>query len=224
MDMNNETLIEQKILETKRYEFNDGLRDIQIGIYLMWLGVVQWMIFEPGWWRLLFNIRETTGKITMMAASFFVILIPALFAWGFLRLMETIRRRWLWRDSGVVKTSRWVMPRWATIFSGVVMLGSLGLGLLFRDALAVDEFYVWRLLFAAAGLAFAVSLVAMGAHLELKRYYFIGLIGGLVSALSLLFVFTPGLSSLLFFGVWSLLMYISGCIALVRNISVLKAS
>jgi len=222
--MNNDKLIEAKMLETRRYEFSDGLRDIQIGIYLMFLGVVQWLIFEPEWWRLLFNIRESSGKVTMMLANFFVILIPALFAYGFLRLMDVIRRKWLWKESGMVKTSRWVMPRRASVFSAVVMIVGIGLGLLFRNALAVDEFYVWRLLFAAAGIAFASSLVAMGTHLQLNRYYVIGMLGGLVSALSLLFVFPPGISSLLLFGFWSLLLYISGSVALVRNIGALKAN
>ena len=222
--MNNDELIQQKILETRRYEFSDGLRDIQIGIYVFFLGVIDWLIFEPAWWRLLFNIRETTGKVTMMLASLLVFFVPVLIAFVFLRLMEAVRRKWLWRESGMVKTARWVVPKKVSVISAVIMIVGLGIGLLLKNVLTVDEFFVWRLLFSVAGISFAYTLVAMGANLHLNRYYSVGILGGLASAISLWLPLSPGLSCLVLFGFWGLLLGISGVVVLVRSMCTLKGS
>jgi hypothetical protein len=137
-----------------------------------------------------------------------------LVVWGMLRLMRVVRRRWLWRQSGVVNASRWVVPRRVNILSFVIILGGIALGLGLRFLGWADDAFVLRLFWAATGWGFGYTLYAMGRHLDLPRYRSLGLIGGLGSFSALFLPLGFAQTALVFGLLWGVLLGISGVIAL----------
>jgi hypothetical protein len=72
------------------------------------------------------------------------------------------------------------------------------------------------MLWAATGWSFGYTLFAMGRNLDLLRYRWLGLVGGILST-ALLFLALPFPQSSLLFGlVWCFLLAASGVITLRR--------
>jgi hypothetical protein len=205
------------ILKTKQYEFADGLRDIQIGITMIMMGVVWlWLMNQPAWMRLMFQARQDYGRWAPMAVFLLVYCIPVVAALGLQRIMETVRRRWLWRESGMVKASRIIVPTHINVIGVVILIGVLALGLKFQSFLKTGDFYVMSLLMVACGWSFGFTLVGVGANIKVKRYVVVGVIGGLASTASLLSQTSLGGAGLITFLGWGILLIISGAIVLVQ--------
>ncbi|MGD8456785.1 MAG: hypothetical protein PVF83_10395 [Anaerolineales bacterium] len=205
------------ILKTKQYEFSDGLRDIQLGIMFILMAVVWfWLMYEPALLRFTIQLGRDYGKWASSVTFLFIFFIPVVAAVGVQRIMETIRRRWLWRESGMVKSSQIVVPPHISILAGVLFIAIIVLGLKFQSALKTGDFYIMSLVMMASGWCSGVITVGLGMNIKVTRYTIIGVLGGLASTAALLYqssLFGAGLFT--FIG-WGVLLIISGVIVLVQ--------
>lgn len=207
--------VDKLIRQTRQYEYSDGLRDLQMAVLLGIGGMAVWIVLEPIWITFVGNMVKAFGR---WAAK--INLLPAILAplavWGMLRLMDYLRQRWLWRESGMVKSSRWVVPRRVNVLSAVILLGGLAIGFGVRYFGWADDAFVLRMLWAATGWAFGYTLAGVGHHIALSRYVWLGVVGGLMSTVMLFLPLTFGQTSLVFGLSWCLLLAASGMVTLRR--------
>jgi len=207
--------VDKLIRQTRQYEFSDGLRDLQMAVLLGIGGMTVWLSLEPMWMTFVGNMVKVFGRWAAWVNMLPVFLAP-LAVLGTLGLMNTLRRRWLWRESGMVKSSRWIVPRRVNVLSAVVLLAGLALGFGLRYLGQVDDSFVLRMLWAATGWAFGYTLVGVGRHISLSRYIWLGVVGGLISTVVLFLPLTFGQTSLIFGSAWCLLLATSGIVTLRR--------
>ena len=207
--------VDKLIRQTRKYEFSDGLRDLQMALLLGIGGLSVWLVFEPTWTTFIGNMMGVFGRWAAWINILPVILAP-LAVWGMLRVMDYLRQRWLWRESGIVKASRWIVPRRVNVVSAVILLGGLALSLGMRYLGRADDLFVLHMLWAATGWALGYTLAAVGRHLGLSRYVWLGVTGGLISTVVLFLPLTFGQTSLVFGLSWCLLLAMSGIITLQR--------
>jgi hypothetical protein len=208
--------IEKLIRDTKRYEFSDGLRDLQLGLTLLFLGIVEWLIFQPGWIRWWLAMKDRFARWGAYAAVLpFVLLL--LFLLGTLRVMDALRRRWLWRRSGMVKASTWgLVPTRFQVIAAIISILGIALGIVAQPHLKTDNLFILRLIFSSSGLSFGITLVGLGIHIRIPRYTWLGMIGGLVSILLLFYPLPFDQTGAGLFGVWGLMLSASGTVVLRR--------
>lgn len=207
--------VDRLIRETRRYEFADGLRDLQFALLMGLGGFTSWLVFEPFW--MAFVVR-TAARYGRWAAWVGIVpaLVPALVILGMLGVMRVLRRRWLWRDSGMVSPARWAVPRRINVLSAVILVAGLAVGFGLMLLGAVDQTFLLRMLWAATGWGFGYTLVAMGRNLDLARYVRLGWAGGVLST-GILFLAEPfGRVSLAFGMLWFVLLGGSGVLTLRR--------
>jgi len=189
--------INQLIQKTRRYEFSDGLRDMQLAILFGFGGLGVWLAFEPFWMEIIGNAVKTFGRWAVWIGMLPVIL-TILAVWGMLWIMNYLRRRWLWRESGMVQASRWVVPTRVNVISFLIILGGLVVGLAFRFVGWAGDAFVLRMLWGATGWGFGYTLAEVGRDIGLRRYIWIGVAGGLLSSVILFLPLNFGKSSLMF--------------------------
>ena len=215
--MTTPTDVKHLIQDTRRYEFADGLRDIQMAIYFALSSVVVWLVFQPFWVTLLGDLVERYGRAAAWL-GILVALIAPLAVIGMLGLMNFVRKRWLWRESGMVKPSRWVVPRRVTVLSVVILLAGLAFAVFARRQGWVEDSFILRMLWTASGWSFAYTLISMGREIDLDRYLLIGAIGGLLSTFLLFLPLTFAVAALVFGLSWGVLLSISGILTLRRAV------
>lgn len=205
------------ILKTKQYEFSDGLRDIQLGIMFILMATVWfWLMYEPNVLKFTLQLGRDYGKWASNVTFLFVFFIPVVVAVGVQRIMENVRRRWLWRESGMVKSSQIVVPPYISVLAGVIFIAIILLGLKFQTALKVGDFYIMSIVMMASGWCTGVITVGLGLNVKVTRYIIIGVIGGLASTAALLYQSSMFGSALTTFVGWGVLLIISGVIVLVQ--------
>jgi hypothetical protein len=150
------------------------------------------------------------------------VFVAPLAALATLGLMASVRRRWLWRESGTVNPARWAVPRKVNVLSAVILLGGLALGVGLLKLRLVDMSFLLRMLWAATGWSFGYTLFAMGAHLDLSRYRRIGLAGGILSTGLLLIALSFAQAALVFGLLWFVLLGGSGILTL-RRVALARA-
>jgi hypothetical protein len=205
------------IRQTRRYEFSDGLRELQLGVMFLFFGVESWIILEPGWIAFIVNLRNGPGQWAVWVATLLVVMMPGIAAWGMLGLMNYLRRRRLWRESGMVKPSRRIIPLWVNLFAGAVIVGALGLAVALHVRGLVDVWFIWRILWIAIGWSTTIVMVWLGRHIGLVRYVWLGAAGGLLSSIVLFLPLTFGQTGLVFGILWGLILTLSGLAVLRRN-------
>jgi hypothetical protein len=215
--------VEELIRRTKRYEFDDGLRDLQMAVAWVGMGVVSWFVFElPGVWLPFFiRLADVAGGWARWT-SMLLVFLPALAAIGMLALTTYARRRWLWRASGTVKPLRRPTPRRVAVIATAVWLLSVLLSIELRRRGLVGDQFVLRMLVVAAGWATGYWLVALGRHIAMPRYVWLGVVGGLASTPVLFLSLTFGQTWLVFGLGWGLILSVSGGLALRRRLSSLR--
>lgn len=207
--------VDRLIQETRRYEFSDGLRDLQLALLFGLGGVTVWFVLEPAWFAFVGRMAATYGRWAAwvgMVPTF----VPALIVLGALRVMKAVRRRWLWRESGMVSPARWAVPRKINVLSAAILLAGVAVGFGLMLLRAVDQSFALRMLWAATGWSFGYTLVAMGRNLDLARYVRLGWIGAALSTGILLLALPFGRVSLAFGVLWFVLLGGSGLITLRR--------
>jgi len=207
--------VDELIRQTRQYEFSDGLRDLQMAVLLGIGGLAVWLPLEPMWITLVGNMVKAFGRWAVWVNLLPVLLAP-LAVLGMLGLMNILRRRWLWRESGMVKSSRLMVPRRVSVLSMVILLAGLALGFGLRYLGRADDSFVLRMLWAATGWAFGYTLVGAGRYVSLSRYIWLGVVGGLISTVVLFLPLTFGQTSLVFGLAWCFLLATSGIVTLRR--------
>jgi hypothetical protein len=211
--MMSQSNVEQLIQKTRRYEYADGLRDLQLAALFGFGGLAAWIGFEPFWLRFIGYMVKTFGRWAAWVGMLPVVLMP-LAVWGMVRVMDILRRRWLWRESGMVKPSRWIVPRRINVISTVILLGGIAIGLGLRQLGWVEKNFILHMLWTATGWSFGYTLFAMGRDIDLRRYLWLGVIGGVLSTVMLFLPLSFGMSSLVFGLIWFFLLTTSGMLTL----------
>jgi hypothetical protein len=203
------------ILETKQYEFADGLRDIQLGFALILMGGVWFgLMYQPSWLMFMIQLGRDYGRWATVVAFLLLFFLPAVATSGMQRVMESVRRRWLWRESGMVKASPILVPTYVSVLATVVFISTLVLGLRFQSFLKTDDFYLMSLIMVGVGWSFGVSLIGLGINLKVWRYVVMGVVGGVVSTALFLYQSSLTDAGLLSFLGWGLILLTSGLIVL----------
>jgi hypothetical protein len=213
--------VDQLIRQTRKYEFSDGLRDLQGAVLLGIGGIAVWLELEPIWITFVRNIVKTFGRWAVWI-NMLPILLAIMAVWGMLYLMNYLRRRWLWQESGMVKSSLWIVSRRINILSVIILLGGVALGYGARYVGFADDTFVLRMLWAATGWSFGYSLAAVGHNICLTRYIRLGVVGGLMSTVMLFLPLSFGQTSLVFGLSWCLLLSVSGIVTLRHAILAVK--
>ncbi len=214
--------VKRLIRETRRYEFADGLRNIQMAITLGIMGVVTWLVLQPLWINTLHEWVQKYGRGAAWLGLLVIFLAP-LAAWGMLALMNVVRKRWLWRESGMVKPTPWIVSRRVTVLSAVILVVCLAFAVLARHQGWVEDAFVLRMLWAATGWSFGYTLIGMGRELGLPRYIWLGLTGGVLSTILIFLQLTFAQAALAFGLSWGLLLSASGIFTLRRAIAAKEA-
>ena len=214
--------VDQLIRQTRKYEFSDGLRDLQGAVLLGIGGIAVWIGFEPIWITFVGNMVKAYGR---WVAS--IIMLPMILAmlavWGMLYLMRIIRRHWLWQESGMVKPSLWIVMRQINILSAIILIGGVVLGYGARYVGFADDTFVLRMLWVATGWSFGYTLDAVGHNIGLTRYMRIGVLGGIFSTGMLFLPLSFSQTALVFGLSWCLLLLVSGIVTLRHAILAVKA-
>lgn len=209
--MNAQPDVKKLIQQTQQYEFSDGLREMQLALMMAATGLATWFVFDlMGFWLpILVGWMQTIGDWTGWSIQL-VVLLPALLALVALLAMRFIRRRWLWRESGLVKPNRQIVPLRVTLISLGITLAGVGAGIFAQVVLPVGELFLLKMIFIASGWSFGYTLVAMGDTLDLSRLRRVGLFGTVVPTLLIVLPLTIGQMVLIWGLIWSAALGISG--------------
>lgn len=206
---------------TRRREYDDGLMDFVFGITFLFISLAGWFFFSSvglTWFiSSLIQNRELTliGLITLIPL---LILIIA----GARRLVERIRRNSLWKNRGFVKSLSWQISWQINVFSGVVLIAMIALAAWLLSQGTVNQDFVLRTLVSALGVATSIVFFGMGKDLGLRRYVWVGLAGGLLSALISIAPISFSISWFVLGSLWMIILTISGLWALQKSLLALK--
>ncbi len=205
--------VDRLIQATQRYEFSDGLRDLQLALLFLVGGAMAWLSLEPRWLAFGYSLSLAWGRWAI-----WILMLPALLGplvvLAMLWVMRVVRQRWLWRETGMVTATRWMVTRRVNAISAAILVVSLALAFGLRQLGWLEDAVVLRVLWAATGWSFGYTLAAMGRRLALTRYLWLGVAGGLLSTLALLLPLDFGQLTLLFGFTWGLALAASGLVTL----------
>ena len=198
---------------TRKREFDDGLVDILYGGVFLVCGLASWFLFsEVGlrWYIIaLTRQREITIIALLALAPAFVLVI-----YGFRKLIERIRRAYLWKDSGYVEALRWQVKKSVTITAVFMCIALILVATWLMARGALSEEGALCALVASASLGTAVIYLGMGIDLRMNRYLVVGIAGLILTAI----VMSQKVSfagSWLLVGIgWSVILVVSGLWAL----------
>jgi hypothetical protein len=203
---------------TRRREFVDGLADFVFAIVFLILGLFGWLLFSPNvlkWYvTALVRNREITIMGTILLASFLFLIIL-----GARRMVDQIRRNIIWKDRGFVKSLRWqVNWRYSLLAVAItIMLISVAFLLMLRGM--VNPETVLRAIVSSAGIATGIVCIGLGMELGIKRYKWVGIAGGIFSAIIIILPISFSISWLLLGIAWVIILTLSGSYALRQSLS-----
>lgn len=189
--------VKKLVRQTQRYEFSDGLRDLQWAIMMVAFGLMTWFVFDHAktWLVWAVDLAAQFGVVGRWV-PLLITLIPGLLVLVALLLMRMIRRRWLWRGSGYVKPRRWVVPRHVTLISFGIITVAIAVGILAQRTMPADELFLLRMILVASGWSFGYTLVEMGRRLNIPRYIYVGTFGSIATTPLLFLSLTVGQTGL----------------------------
>jgi hypothetical protein len=198
---------------TIRYEFADGVRDFQQALWILVMGVYAWLVWDTSsLWVSSFVefIRLQEPLFGLLIVFTIAIGIPVLITQGILQLMnEYLRRRWLWRKTGIVKPKAWLVPRRVLFIAMVINLAVILIGIYI--ALQLNNLgIILRSLYVGVGLGYAYMYWVQGKRLQLERYRPVAVVGLIGTLLIALLPLTAGLSCLVISLFWAVLLVTSG--------------
>lgn len=194
---------------TRRREFEDGLLDFTVAASLLVFSLGVWFFTSTTgltWFATALVKQREFTLIALIGLAALVILVPA----GGRRLVERWRLENQAASHGFVKSLPWQISPKTNLLAGAlgvaIILAAFGLWI----AGLIKAENALRTLAAASGMATGLVYLRMGVELEIPRYRWSGLIGGLLSA-GLPFLPVDFSQSWLIFGlVWAAILSISG--------------
>lgn len=201
-------------IKTQRLEYEDGLRDFQIGVIFLFLGLASWFIFTPigmeFFVRIVIRYQDLLLPAFGGSIGLFILLV-----FGGERVMERIRRATFWKESGFVKPLRFGAVNQAVmILAAIVALGVIigSAWLMSRGTLSQEV--VLRSIPASAGLATAITFISLGRNLQIRRYVLVGVSGTILSGF-ILITDMAFATAYLWTGIgWAVILALSGAWAL----------
>lgn len=206
--------IDKFTINSQRYEYQDGLRDFQVGVIILFLGLANWFIFTPFGLAFLAEFIVRYKSILVPVVIGFIALL-FLLVFGAERVMERIRRATLWKESGFVKPLRWgVVPKPFIILGTAIILAIIIGNVWLMNQGTITQEAALRAVPISTGIGTAIMYFAMGRTLRIQRYLWVGLLGGFISGL-FLFSSISFANTYLYVGViWTGILLLSGAWAL----------
>jgi hypothetical protein len=210
--------VDRLIQNAKRYEYVDGLRDLQLAGVIALVGGLAAFTYLPDGIRIYMEwsvwFHQHWGRAAAYLPMLLFLLALLLLLSASVRVIRSVRRRWLWRETGMAEARTWGMSRPATIAAVLVMLVGLigGVVLMVRGVVGAD--FALRMIWTASGWALGVELYLMGRSINLPRYRWIGGLGGLASTALLFLPLSFGASALAFAIGWTVILATSGVVTL----------
>ena len=209
--------VDDLIRATRRYEFADGLAELQLSVVTASIGVVSGVVLSPVFVRSSMVLARTVGSWARWLVMS-VLLLPAVVAYGSRHAMRAVRRRWLWRSSGFVEPLPSAVPAGALVLGTAIIVGaSVGGSLLYRSG-GREPMLVLRVLVASVGWAQGVIIGGVGLRTRLLHYTWVGVGGGLASTVFLFWQLPFGRTFLAFCVLWALVLAASGTTSLRRTL------
>ncbi len=215
--MNNIDEIDNLTRQTRKREFDDGLVDILYGLVFLVLGLGGWFLFSAvglRWFAVALVQRREITIIALLA------LLPAfwLAIYGSRRLIDWIRRSYLWTETGYVEPLKWQVRTSVTLAAGFASIALIILAIWLMVTGSLSEEAVLRTLAASASLGTAIVYLGTGIDLRLRRYEAVG-IAGLILSVAVLSQPASFSQSWLLFGVgWMAILTVSGLWALRQSV------
>jgi hypothetical protein len=207
--------VDDLVRRTRRYEFSDGLTELQISAVLASLGVMVALVFSPVFARLSLGLSLALGSWARWLAVL-IVLLPPLVAYGGRHLLRYVRRRWLWRASGFVEPLPSIVPRWTLVLATALVVVSIVVGLLLLRSGRGEPMLILRILVASVGWAQAATMVGVSRATGLSQHAWLGIGGGLASTAFLFLELPFGQAWLALSLLWALAFAVSGLVSLRR--------
>ena len=201
---------------TVRYEFADGIRELHTAYWLLVTGFYAWIVWGlPAVWLPFVESARSQGVVFVIFTTFVLpIAIPVILSQLGLRVMnEYVRRRWLWRNTGYIKSKPWSMPRSMLFTAYAITFASFIGGVLLAVQLQEGSFFLYGL-YMGIGLALTYMHLVIGIKLQISRYRLIAFVGISGTLLLNLLPIEIGLFPLVFSLYWTIVLIISGCYAM----------
>ncbi|MBN2554306.1 MAG: hypothetical protein JXA97_00080 [Anaerolineales bacterium] len=205
--------LDQLTLRSRRREFEDGLFDFLLGLVVFISALPAALIFSK---ESLFELVE--GLINHRSRTLMLLVLAYLFMlaapWMLRAGMNRLRTTTLWKGEGFTKPLHRQVS-WQVLLVSVALTIGIILGGVFAwtSGFLTDEMAV-NLLPAAAGLSTSIILLSMGVSLDMPRYHWVAILGGIISIAIPFLRSAPGTSWLIFGGSWMILLLVSGVTAL----------
>jgi hypothetical protein len=221
--MDNISDLDKLTIQTRRREFEDGMFDfIMAGTFVL-LALVNWLVFSFTATRWLVTALLWNRELTIIALLIMIVLF-FLFIIGARKLIDRIRHKTLWRNSGVVKPLQWQL-HWKITFSAVLifiilLITSLNLA----NQRTIETVVALRVIVAATGIATGITYFGLGHEIKLPRYRWVGIAGLLLSS-ALIFLPLSFPATWLGFGlIWVIILCVSGSRGLHQSFANAKGS
>ena len=202
---------------TRKREYDDGLMDYIIGGAFLLLCLLDWFIFSYSglkWYatRLIQN-RETTIIVSVAVISLFILLI-----YEMRKIINRIRQKTLWKNQGFVKPLRWQVSWQINALASAVMIAMIvfAFWLMFKGSISQE--IVLRTLVSSTGVAAGIVFFGLGKQIDLRRYQWVGTVGGTLSALIIIMTISFSNSWLVLGLIWMTVFILSGSWALRKSI------
>ncbi len=215
--MNNIDEIDNLTVQTRKREFDDGLVDILYGLVFLILGLGGWFLFSAIGLRWLAVALVQRREITIIAL---LALLPAfwLAIYGSRRLIEWIRRSYLWTETGYVEPLKWQVRTSVTLAAVFASIALIIVAVWLMAIGLLSEEVVLRTLAASASLGTAIMYLGMGINLWLRRHVGVGIAGLILSAIVLTQTTSFSESWLLVGAGWMTILTVSGLWALRQSV------
>ena len=219
--MDHITKIDNLTRVTRRRDFEDGLMDFVFAGTFLFIGLLAGFFTSPVGLRWYLTSLLWNREITIIAEiTLFLLFILVVF--GTKRMIARIRRKTLWKNRGFVKPLRWQVSWKINALAAIVLIAMLVIAFWLMLNGSISREIVLRTLVSSAGVATGFVFFGMGKELDLQRYKWVGVVGGVLSALIILTPMSFS-SSWLALGIgWMIVLTISGIWALQKSLEALR--
>lgn len=209
--MNAQPDVKKLVLQTQQYEFSDGLRDLQYAWMMAVIGVTVWLYIDQAslWISVIRDLEIRFGGAGKVL-SYGIVALPWIPILASVVAMRSLRKRWLWRESGYVQSKASFLPVHVMVISVIIVVVGIALGLFVQITMQTLEPIFFRVMLVSSGWAFGYTLAETGRKLALARYVRVAVLGSFITAVLLILPLTIGQTGLLWGLIWSVLLVISG--------------